>query len=532
MGVFTPNVILFPVNQPKYVNVFIELPIGSDIETTNDFAKKISVRINEIIKPYENITESIIANVGQGTSDPNDPSAIGGGDSPHKARITINLVEIEERGDVLSSDVLEEIRQGLRGYAGVTITVDKDANGPPVGKPISIEVSGDDFESLIELTDHMKQYINEAGVEGIEKLKTNLETGKPELIIDIDREKARRFGLSTYSIASELRTGIFGKEISKFKQGEDDYEIQLRLDDKYRYDVDALMNKNITFRNQTNGKMYQVPIASVAKAELSSTYGSIRRKDLRRVITISSNVIGGFNPTTVNDQIRVALDEFAMPAGYEYKFGGEQEKQAEEMAFLSQALLIAVFLIFLIIVGQFNKLTAPIIIMASVLFSTIGVFFGLVTFQMDFVVMMTMVGIISLAGIVVNNAIVLIDYIELTRKRKRDELGSGERLPFKDIIESIVVAGKTRLRPVLLTAITTILGLIPLAVGLNIDFLGFFLNYDANFFIGGDNVIFWGPMSWTVIFGLTFATFLTLIIVPVMYLFFDKINIWLGLSKY
>jgi multidrug efflux pump subunit AcrB len=427
---------------------------------------------------------------------------------------------------------MEEIRAGVRGYPGVTITVDKDAAGPPVGKPISIEVSGDDFATLIDLTDKLKQFINESGIEGIEKLKSNLETGKPELIINIDREKARRFGLSTYSIASELRTAIFGKEVSKYKEGEDDYEIQLRLDDKYRYDVDALLNKNITFRNQVNGKMHQVPIASVAKAELSSTYGSIRRKDLKRVITLSSNVIGGFNATTVNDHIKIAIEDFKLPSGYEYKFGGEQEKQAEEMAFLSQALLIAVFLIFLIIVGQFNKLTAPIIIMTSVLFSTIGVFFGLVIFQMEFVIMMTMVGIISLAGIVVNNAIVLIDFIELTRKRKREELNPGERLPIKDIVEAIVVAGKTRLRPVLLTAITTILGLIPLAIGLNIDFLQFFQNYNPDFFIGGDNVIFWGPMSWTIIFGLTFATFLTLIIVPVMYLFFDKVNVWIGLSKY
>ena len=532
VGLFSPGIIFFPINQPKYANVFIEFPVGTDIETTNEFALEINAEVDKIIKPYGNLVESVITNVGQGTADPNDPSAIGEGDNPNKARITINFVEIEERGDVLTSNVLEEIRAGLRGHPGVTITVDKDAAGPPVGKPISIEVSGDDFATLIELTDRLKQYINESGIAGIEKLKTNLETGKPELIINIDREKARRFGLSTYSIASELRTAIFGKEVSKYKEGEDDYEIQIRLDDKYRYDVDALLNKNITFRNQVNGKMHQVPIASVAKAELSSTYGSIRRKDLKRVITLSSNVIGGFNATIVNDHIKIAMEDFNLPPGYEYKFGGEQEKQAEEMAFLSQALLIAVFLIFLIIVGQFNKLTAPIIIMTSVLFSTIGVFFGLVAFQMEFVIMMTMVGIISLAGIVVNNAIVLIDYIELTRKRKRDELNPGERLPFKEIVESIVIAGKTRLRPVILTAVTTILGLIPLAVGLNIDFLQFFQNYNPDFFIGGDSVIFWGPMSWTIIFGLTFATFLTLIIVPVMYLFFDKVNVWIGLSKY
>ena len=532
LGAFTPNVVFFPENEPKYVNVFIEMPIGTDIETTNEFALQVGERLDGLIEPYLGIVESVIANVGQGATDPNDPSSAGAGDSPHKARITVNFVEIEERGKVLSSNVMEEIREGLRGYPGVTVTVDKDANGPPVGKPISIEVTGDDFETLIEVTEQMKQFINESEVEGIEKLKSNLELGKPELRVDIDREKARRFGLSTYSIANELRTGIFGREISKFKQGEDDYDIQVRLDDKYRYDVDALMNKNITFRNQTNGKMHQVPIASVAKAELTSTYGSIRRKDMKRQITLSSNVIGGYNATVVNQQIAIALNEFNMPAGYEYKFGGEQESQAEEMAFLSQALLIAVFLIFLIIVSQFNKLTAPFIIMMSVLFSTIGVFFGLVTFQMEFVVIMTMVGIISLAGIVVNNAIVLIDFIELSRKRKREQLNPGERLPMADIKESIVQAGKTRLRPVLLTAITTILGLIPLAVGLNIDFLNFFVNYDANFFIGGDNVIFWGPMSWTIIFGLTFATLVTLIIVPVMYLFFDKLNYRFGLSKY
>ncbi|RLD20316.1 MAG: AcrB/AcrD/AcrF family protein [Bacteroidetes bacterium] len=532
MGVFSPNVIMLSDNEPKYVNIFIEFPVGTDIEITNDFAKKINIKVNEILEPNSQIVESIISNVGQGTSDPNDPSAIGTGDSPNKARITINFVEIEDRGEVLSSQVMEDIRAGMHGYPGVTITVDKNHMGPPVGKPITIEVSGEDYTTLIDLSERMKQFIDEAGIEGIEKLKSNLETGKPELIIGIDREKARRFGLSTYSIATELRTAIFGKEISKYKQGEDDYDIYIRLDDKYRYDVDALMNKNITFRNQTNGKMHQVPISSVAKTDLSSTFGSIRRKDLKRLITISSNVTGGHNATIVNHQIEQVLNEFIMPSGYEYKFGGEQEKQAEEMAFLSSALLIAVFIIFLIIVAQFNKVTAPVIIMTSVLFSTMGVFFGLMIFQMDFVIMMTMVGIISLAGIVVNNAIVLIDYIELTRKRKREELNPGERLPFKEIVESIIIAGKTRLRPVLLTAITTILGLIPLAVGLNIDFLSFFHNYDAHFFIGGDSVAFWGPMSWTIIFGLTFATFLTLIIVPVMYLFFDKVNLWLGLSKY
>lgn len=529
MGVFPPPVEYFPKTDPKYVNVFIEYPIGTDVETTNKFTKEVEDKVFEVIAPYSSIVESVTANVGEGTADPNDPSAFGQKDTPNKARITVNFAEFKYRGDLSTKTILDELRASVNQYPGVAVTVDQNADGPPAGKPISIEISGDDFEELIAISERMKSYINQSGIEGIEKLKTDLETGKPELIVDIDREKARRFGLSTQGIAMEVRTALFGKEISKFKQGEDDYEIQLRLKEEYRYDVDALMNKSVVYRNQTNGNMHSVPISSVAKAELSSTYGSIRRKDLDRVVTISSNVISGFNATQINDEIKDLLADFKMPVGYEYRFGGEQEKQAKEMAFLSKALMIAVFMIFLIIVSQFNKITAPFIIMMSVVLSTIGVFMGLITFGMKFSVIMTMIGIISLAGIVVNNAIVLIDFIELSRNRKRAELGV-DKLPFDEIIKAIITAGSTRLRPVLLTAITTILGLIPLAVGINIDFIKFFSVYDADFFLGGDNVAFWGPMSWTIIFGLTFATFLTLIIVPVMYLFFAKLNRRLGIS--
>jgi len=529
MVVRQPKVIFFPINEPKYVNVFIEFPIGTDIEVTNEFTEHIEDRVFESLKQYDYMVESVIAKVGKDTSDPNDPSSFGKADTPNQALITINFVEFKKRRDQKTSEIMDELRETLKGYPGVTITVDKDAAGPPTGKPISIEVTGEDYFALSEITEQMKQYINESGIQGIEKLKTDLDTGKPELIIDIDREKARRFGLSTYSVANEVRTSLFGKEISKFKQGEDDFKIQLRLDKKFRYDIDALMNKSVVFRDQSSGKMHQVPISSVAKAEFSSTYGSVKRKDLQRVVTISSNVISGFNPTEINDEIKALLEDFNLPTGYEFKFGGEQEKQAEEMAFLSKALLLAIFLIFLIIVSQFNKLTTPFIIMMSVVLSTIGVFLGLVAFQMDFIIIMTMIGIISLAGIVVNNAIVLIDFIELSRARKRIQ-GGGDKLSISEIKEAIIEAGRTRLRPVLLTAITTILGLIPLAVGLNIDFVRFFGEYNPDFYLGGDNVIFWGPMSWTIIFGLTFATFLTLVIVPVMYLFFAKVNRKLGIA--
>jgi multidrug efflux pump len=527
--VVPPKIIFFPINEPKYINIFIEYPTGTDIEVTNALAERIEDQVLGFIKPYESMIESVIGNVGQGTGDPNDPSNIGMSDTPNKARITVNFVDYKYRNGQSTTAILEELRAAVGQYPGVTVTVDKNADGPPTGKPVSIEVSGEDFPTLVKISEDMKKLINESGIQGIEKLKSDLETGKPELLVDIDREKARRFGLSSYSVANEIRTSLYGKEVSKFKMGEDDYEIQIRLDDKYRYDIDALMNKSITFRDQSSGKISQVPISSIATAELSSSYGSVRRKDLKRVITISSNVLAAFNPTEVNNQIKELLADYRMPPGYTYKFGGEQEKQMEELSFLSGALALAVFIIFLIIVAQFNKITAPLIIMTSVLFSTIGVFLGLLIFRMDFVIMMTMVGLISLAGVVVNNAIVLIDFIELKKKRLKEEKGVS-RLSIEDVISSIAEAGKTRLRPVLLTAITTILGLMPLAVGINIDFIKFLNSYDADFYIGGDSVIFWSPLSWTIIHGLTFATFLTLVVVPVMYLLVEKLNRKIGIA--
>lgn len=529
LAAFPPKVIFFPVNEPKYINVFIEFPTGTDIEVTNELTSKIENQVIAFVKPYESIVESVIGNVGQGTGDPNDPSNIGMSDTPNKARITVNFVDFKYRDGQSTTAIMEDLRAELGQYPGVTVTVDKNADGPPTGKPINIEVSGEDFATLVKISEEMKKQINESGIPGIEKLKTDLETGKPELIVDIDREKARRFGLSTYSIANEVRTSLYGKEVSKFKQGEDDYEIQIRLDDRYRYDIDALLNKSITFRDQSTGKISQVPISSIAKAELSSSYGSVRRKDLKRVITISSNVLAGYNGTEINNQIKALLEDFSMPPGYSYKFGGEQEKQMEEMSFLSGALMLAVFIIFLIIVAQFNKITAPLIIMTSVLFSTIGVFLGLLIFRMDFVVIMTMVGLISLAGVVVNNAIVLIDFIELKKERLKEELGV-DKLPMDAVLGAIAEAGKTRLRPVLLTAITTVLGLIPLAVGINIDFIKWLQTYQSDFYIGGDSVMFWGPLSWTIIHGLIFATFLTLVVVPAMYVLVEKLNRRVGIA--
>ncbi len=522
---FMPDVLFFPENEPQYVNIFIENPIGTDINETDQLTKRIESEVAEEIEKYGDVVESIIANVGEGTSDPNEgPSQ---GVTPHKARITTAFVKYADRGGVSTTDILKDIRKAVSGkFPGVIITVEQNREGPPVGKPINIEISGENFDQLISLSSDVMKTINNAKIEGIEELKTDLEVIKPELVINVDREKARRFGVSTYDVAMNLRTSVFGKEVSKFKQGEDDYPIQLRLQDKYRYNKEALLNQNIVYRDQTNGQWRQVPISSIASAKNSITYGSVKRKDLDRVITVFSNVIEGYNANQVVVNIKKVLEDYEMPDGYVMKFTGEQEQQAKEMAFLSTALMIAVFTIFLIIVAQFNSVATPFIIVGSVVFSTIGVFLGLVVFQMDFVVVMTMIGIISLAGVVVNNAIVLIDYTKLIQGNKRVEQGLEENqfLSDDDLVQSVIEGGKTRLRPVLLTAITTVLGLLPLAIGLNINFITLITEYNAQISLGGDSTMFWAPMSWTIIFGLTFATFLTLIIVPVMYLISQRLK--------
>jgi len=338
------------------------------------------------------------------------------------------------------------------------------------------------------------------------------------VLINIDREKARRFGISTMDIANQIRTALFGKEITDFKVGEDDYPIQLRLDEKYRYDLPTLMNQTISVPASKDG-FSKVPISAVADVNYSTTYGAVKRKDLDRVITLYSNVIEGYNATEINNQMRSLLQNYDLPEGYRYEFTGEQEEQRESTDFLMRALVIAAVLIMIILVTQFNSLVKPLIIISSVIFSTIGVFLGIGIFNMDIVVVMTGIGIVSLAGIVVNNAIVLVDYIELLKKRKRREMGLTEEayLPVKEATDCVVQGGKTRLRPVLLTAITTILGLLPLAIGLNMDFGTLLSEFDPQLYFGGNMVMFWGPIAWTVIFGLTFATFLTLVIVPVMY---------------
>ncbi|MGB2138462.1 MAG: efflux RND transporter permease subunit, partial [Flavobacteriales bacterium] len=421
---------------------------------------------------------------------------------------------------------MKELSASLVGIPGVDISVDKNRDGPPMGRPINMEITGDNFDQLLLISEDIQQLIEQENIAGIEGLKVDLEMNKAELLVNIDRDMARRMGISTAQVGSTIRTALFGKEVSKFKDGEDEYPITIRLEDKYRYDVSSLMNQRITFRSQSNGRIMQIPVSSVADYTYNNTYGSVNRKDMKRQVTIYSNVIEGYNENAINDQLKKLLADYPMPESYDLQFTGKQQEQEQTQDFLSKALMIAVALITLILVSQFNSAFKPIIIIMTVLFSTIGVFLGLAIFNMDFVIIMTGIGIVSLAGIVVNNAIVLIDYIDLLKSRKRQELGLEENaiLDAKSAVECIKQAGQKRLRPVLLTAVTTVLGLLPLATGMNINFATLLTEFNPQIFFGGDNAIFWGPMAWTVIFGLTFATFLTLVIVPVLYLLFDKLK--------
>ncbi len=525
----SPPVEFFPASDPVYCNAFIELPIGSDIEATNDLLLDFEAKIKEGLEKYEPIIESVLTQIGKETSDPNSPPEPGF--TPHRARLTISFIPAKDRGELSSVDAVDDLRKTLSGVPGVKVVVDNANMGPPTGPPINIEIQGDDMDTLASHSQKIIAFINNEGIDGVEELKANINIGKPELIVNVDREVARRYGLSTAQIASTLRTSIYGKEISKFKDGDDDYPIMLRSNAQSKNSIDALMNQKITFRDQARqGMIVQIPINTVADFDFKSTYSSIGRLDQDRVITVYSNTLPEYNANEVVAQVKALMEDYDLPEGYSLTFTGEAEEQAEEMAFLSSAFLVALFSIFIIVVAQFNSIISPFIILLSVLFSTIGVFIGFSLTGETISIIFTGIGIIALAGIVVNNAIVLIDYINLLVQNRRESLGIDKmtNMDNADVKEAIIQGGATRLRPVLLTAITTILGLVPLALGINFNFFTLISELDAQFFMGGDNTAMWGPMAWTIIYGLVFATFLTLIIVPVMYWLAYRAKKWLS----
>ena len=408
---------------------------------------------------------------------------------------------------------MDKIRDAVKGIKGAEVSVNQEQGGPPTGKPINIEISGDNFQLLASTSGRLKRYLDSLQIPGVEELKSDFQSDKPEINIKIDREKANREGISTQSIGRVLGTAVYGAEVSRFRDENDDYPIQLRIRQDQRNDVNTLMNLPITFQDMSkNGQVRQVPLSAIATAEYSSSYAGIRRIDQKRTVTLSSNVLGGFNENEVNANIRANMESFSIPDGVTVDMTGAQEEQAETFSFLLLAAALAVGLIFMILVLQFNSVGKPLIIGAEIIFSIIGVLIGFSLFRMEISIVMTGVGVMALAGLVVRNGILLVEFTELLVK---------QGVPLR---EAIAEAAKTRMTPVMLTTIAATIGLIPLAVGLNIDFVTLFTDFNPHIFFGGDNVAFWGPLSWTMIFGLLFGTVLTLILVPVMYLLVFKLK--------
>ncbi|MBT3750616.1 MAG: efflux RND transporter permease subunit [Bacteroidetes bacterium] len=516
-GYRSGNILLFPEREPGEILVHAELPLGTDIQVTDSVARFMEKRVVELIGDDMDIVESMLTTVGNGARRMDEMAT---GETPHKAMVQLNFVDFIHRGGINTRDIQKRVSDGLiRQYPGIDFFVEVMDEGPPTGSPVNIEIIGEEFDVLLGLADTLINKIENSAIKGIEGLKTNVELGKPELLVEIDRDKAQRYGLSTLTIASTIRTALFGKEVSNFKVGEEEYPIQIRLADEYRTNISSLMNQKITFLNQATMMPAQIPISAVADFKYGTTYGSVSRIDMERVVTVYSGLLAGYNTTRVNQQLNQLLRDQQMPDGYTFRFTGEAEEAESTSMFMMQALLLVISLMMIILVTQFNSFIKPVIIIASVFFSIIGVFGGLASFKMDFVIMMTGIGIIALAGVVVNNAIVMVDYLGLLKRKKREELGLGQKdLLTPDVaVNCVIEGGKTRLRPVLLTAVTTILGLLPMAIGFNINFATLFTELKPNIYFGGDNALYWGPLSSTVIFGLAFATIVTLVIIPVMY---------------
>ncbi|MFT7614962.1 MAG: multidrug efflux pump, partial [Parvicellaceae bacterium] len=548
-GVAQPNILFFPENQPQYINVFIEQPVGTEIVQTNETTLKVKALVDSVTADFfrddttgqGSFISSVIEQVGKGTSDPMAGPQFG--NTPHKARITIAFTEFQNRqgrNSSLYKKMLDDKIANAEFSADVKLVADKNPAGPPQEPPVNIEITGPadlKYIDLLRQGEELIKYFEAHPVKDIAQLKMDVETGKAELPVVVDKERAKAFGVSTSQVAMSIRTALFGKDIATYKKGDKNYDVALRFGKKFRGDIDALLDQKMIFMNN-RGKKLSIPIRSVVyPPKKRLTFGSIKRKNLTNMIVITSGVTEGANANAVVEDIKGKLKDYLdsdagvafKAGGFNAKFTGQMEQQGDEAAFLFTALAIAVFLILLIIVTQFNSYSSPVIILTAVVLSLIGVFLGLVISGQDFIIIMTMIGIISLAGIVVNNAIVLLDYTNLLRKEKKEELGLSEteQLSVAQVKEAIIKGGQTRLRPVLLTAITTVLGLLPMAIGINIDFIGLFSSNDPNFYIGGDNVTFFGAMSWTIIYGLTFATFLTLIIVPVTYYLLYRFKRWI-----
>ncbi len=514
MGIVKPKAIFFPSGDPDYIYAYHVMPVGTDPKTTDSVTKILEAKVIAVIKENkaEKAVNSIISNVGKNAGNPFAPDRSA---TPQKSKITVAFVKNSERGNINTAVILDKVREGLLSLKlpGSELSIERENNGPQTGKPIAIEIAGTDFVVLQKLEKDVLAKIAGSGIKGIDYLKGDLITNKPEIIVDIDKEKAQREGISSSQVAMAIRTALFGSEISKFRDDKDEYPIQLRVKSNDRDQVEKLLAMNITYRDMVmGGVLRDVPLSTIAKISYGTTFSQINRKNQERVITLSSDVVTGFNPNEIVGQIQELIKEIDVPSGYAVRMGGEQEAQTETVNFLLVAFVGAILLIFLILTIQFNSLSKPVIIFATIVFALIGVFLGFMAFDMTFSFVMTGVGIFALAGIVIKNGILIIEFTDELR---------GRGYALKD---AITEAGSVRLTPVLLTAFAAILGLLPLAVGMSINFVTIFTEFNPHIAFGGDSAVFWGILAWTIIFGLSFSTILTLLIVPCMYYLNERLH--------
>lgn len=546
IGTQRTKIEFFPDNTPNQIIVYVEYPQGTDIEKTNIITKEIEDRVYGILDDaeytdgvYNFLIESVVSQVGEGAG---NPQTDGGStaEMPNRGKITASMREYKYRRGADSELLRQKVQEALVGiFPGVLISVEKDANGPPAGAPINIEIEGPDYAELILVAEKMREFINTKNIAGIDELKIDVNKSKPSVQVEIDRQKAGELGVSAGQVGQILRNSIFGSKAGIYKENGDDYDIYVRFNKEDRYSTSALFDQNIIFRDAASGKIKEIPISVIATQKNSSGFSAIKHKDSKRVVTVYSALAPGYTDAgAIVSNIRDEMKNFAkLPSDIKIDYTGQIEEQEKQMSFLLGAFFSGLGLIFLILIFQFNSVSKPAIIMLAIFLSLIGVFGGIVITGSAFVIMMTMMGIISLAGIVVNNGVVLLDYTQLLIDRKMIAKGMDDNdlLTADNVKESIIEGGRARLRPVLLTAITTILGLIPLAIGFNINFFTLFSEFNPNIYFGGDNVMFWGPLAWTVIYGLIVATFLTLVIVPILFFITHKIKLktqfWRGLTN-
>ena len=508
-------VVFFPKGDPNFIYVYLKMPVGTSVDYTDSITHGIERKVTDILNGPDNkpnpIVESVISNVAVGAADP------ASGDRSTRTelgRVQVSFVEFEKRHGKSTAPYLDSIRNVVRGIPGAEVSVDQESSGPPTDPPINIEVMSEDIDALVKTAANLKNYLDSINIPGVEELKMDVDLTNPEITLSVNRQRALIEGVSTAQIGQQIRTALFGLEVSKIKDGEDEYKIQLRNLEVQRKNLSELLNMKIVFRDMASGgQVKQIPISSVVDVDYTSTYGSIKRKNVKRVITLFSNVLSGYTPTEVNAKILGAIKDFnKVDPGVTITQTGEGEQQAETGAFLGKALMIALMLILFILVLQFNSISKPVIILTEIVFSIIGVLLGFAITGMQVSVVMTGIGIVGLAGIVVKNAILVIDFADILRER-------GMKTK-----EAVIQAGKIRIIPVLLTALAAIFALIPLAIGFNINFVTMFAELSPHIFFGGDSAAFWKPLAWTIIFGLAFAFFMTLIMVPSMYLIAERLR--------